>query len=154
MNKFLPMCYLLGIISLLPKWSFSCSPNPSPSSQKSFDNIFPSEIVSTRLLNYPDIRRDESVVDDYYGVKVRDPYRYLEDPDSEETKGFINAQNKLTDEFFGRDLGLKRQIEKKIKQFSNYRRFWPTIYGNRFLTQVAPQASQRYGYIPPYKISY
>lgn len=46
-------------------------------------------------MNYPDTKR-EPVTDDYFGTKVADPYRWLEDENSAVTKAWVEAENKLT----------------------------------------------------------
>jgi len=51
--------------------------------------------MSTRRITYPPTRR-EHVVDDYHGVTVADPYRWLEDDTARETHDWIVAQNALT----------------------------------------------------------
>ena len=58
-------------------------------------------------MQYPTTRRDESVVDDYHGTRIADPYRWLEDPNSGETQAWISAQNEVTSAYLdalpGRD---------------------------------------------------
>src|SRR5262249_2425824 len=44
---------------------------------------------------YPTANKVDQI-DDYHGVKVADPYRWLEDPDSADSRAWIEAQNKLT----------------------------------------------------------
>ncbi|CAG2105308.1 unnamed protein product, partial [Medioppia subpectinata] len=45
---------------------------------------------------YPAVKRDDSFSKDYFGTTVKDPYQWLEFPDTDETKKFVTDQNAVT----------------------------------------------------------
>ncbi len=86
---------------------------------------------SHQPLNYPTTRQADQV-DDYHGTNVADPYRWLEDPDSEETKAWVDAQNKVT---FGylEDIPQRESLKQRITQLWNYEKYGiPYKEGNRY----------------------
>ena len=54
--------------------------------------------VQAQGLNYP-VTRKVDQVDTYHGIAVADPYRWLEDDNSAETKAWVVQQNEVTDKF-------------------------------------------------------
>ncbi|CAK1601726.1 unnamed protein product [Parnassius mnemosyne] len=81
---------------------------------------------------YPEARRDETVVDDYHGTKIHDPYRWLEDPDSNETKEFIEAQNKITRPYLDA-CPVKADINERLTELWNYPKYsCPFRRGDRY----------------------
>ena len=72
-------------------------------------------------IDYPSSRSDE-VVDEYHGTMVPDPYRWLENPDSEESRGWISAQNELTFGWLG-EIEERETIRTRIEALWNYERF-------------------------------
>ena len=51
--------------------------------------------TSAGALKYP-VAVKANQVDDYHGVKIADPYRWLEDPDSPQTRAWVGAENAVT----------------------------------------------------------
>ncbi|XP_077246755.1 uncharacterized protein LOC143886589 [Tasmannia lanceolata] len=73
-------------------------------------------------LQYPLARRDDSVVDDYHGVSVPDPYRWLEDPDAEEVKDFVAKQANLTESLL-RTCDTREKLQEQITKLFDHPRF-------------------------------
>lgn len=74
----------------------------------------------------------DDVVDDYHGVEVADPYRWLEDPDSPRTRAWIDAQNQVTFDFLER-IEARPAIRERLTRLWNYERYGlPFKKGDRY----------------------
>jgi prolyl oligopeptidase len=71
--------------------------------------------------DYPSTTRGDQI-DDYHGTKIADPYRWLEELDSEPTQAWVEAQNKLT---FGylEAIPQRKAIRARLEDLWNYERF-------------------------------
>jgi len=82
-------------------------------------------------LVYPKTKTVEQV-DDYHGVKVTDPYRWLEDTDSAETHDWVEAENKLTFGYLDQ-IPYRGAIRERLLKLWNYERFTvPEQQGGRY----------------------
>ena len=71
-------------------------------------------------------------VDDYHGVKVADPYRWLEDTDSADTQAWVAEENKLTFSYLDQ-LPYRQAIRERLLKLWNYERFSvPSQHGGRY----------------------
>ncbi|HUO60397.1 MAG TPA: hypothetical protein VMU24_06990, partial [Candidatus Acidoferrales bacterium] len=80
---------------------------------------------------YPEARKSAQV-DDYHGTKVADPYRWLEDADSPETRAWVESENKLT---FGylEQIPARKLIKERLTKVWNYERYTdPVVRGGRY----------------------
>lgn len=86
-------------------------------------SVVPVETESERPeFNYVAARRDETVTDDYHGTKMSDPYRWLEDPDSEETKKFVEDQNSVSTPYI-QNSKERETIKKQLTELWNYAKY-------------------------------
>ncbi len=98
-------------------------------------------------LAYPKTRQMEHV-DEYHGVKIADPYRWLEDDNSAETAAWVEAQNKVTFGFL-ESIPQRAAIKERLTKLWNYERFGlPQERGGRtFYTRNSGLQNQRVLYV-------
>jgi len=81
--------------------------------------------------NYPETPQLEQT-DNYHGVEVNDPCRWLEDPDSEATKAWVEAQNQVTFSFLEK-IPERETIRERLTQLWDYEKYGiPIKKGERY----------------------
>ena len=87
--------------------------------------------TAAKRFHYPDTAKVDQV-DDYHGTKVADPYRWLEDANSPETKHWVEAQNKVTFDYL-RNLPSREKIKERLTRLWDYEKYGvPFKEGGRY----------------------
>ena len=93
----------------------SCTNNQNNMS----DTISPADTIET--LAYPKTAKGD-VIDDYFGTKVPDPYRWLENDTSAETRAWVIEENKVTDNYLSK-IPYRDEIKKRLEILWNYEKY-------------------------------
>lgn len=77
------------------------------------------EVFPEIPVKYPDTRRDASVYSEYFGVRVEDPYRWLENDLSAETEKWVDDQNALTFGYLSK-IPFRNKFKERLEKIWNY----------------------------------
>lgn len=80
-----------------------------------------SNAVAQDKIEYPKTKKVEQI-DEYHGVKIADPYRWLEDDNSAETKKWVEAQNKVTFGYLN-TIPEREQLKKRLTELWDYAKY-------------------------------
>lgn len=74
-----------------------------------------------KTMIYPETKK-ENVKDTYFGTSVDDPYRWLEDDRSADTKKWVEAQNVVTQKYMSQ-IPYRNDIKERLKHLMNYEKY-------------------------------
>lgn len=88
--------------------------------------------MKNNRIKYPEIKK-ANTVDNYFGVDIQDPYRWLEDSTSSETKNWTETQNGITEEFLAH-IPFRDKVKERLTKLWNHKKASIPIYvaGNYF----------------------
>ncbi len=87
--------------------------------------------LDAQSITYPPARKSD-VVDDYHGTKVADPYRWLEDVDSPETRAWVEAENRVTFAYL-EQIPERERIRRRLTELWDYPKYGaPFKKGGRY----------------------
>ena len=87
-----------------------------------FSFMLNAQIMPINKPIYSATRQDPSVIDDYHGTKVADPYRWLEDDNSAETKEWVKKQNEITYAYLDK-IPYRKATQERLEKLWNYEKF-------------------------------
>jgi prolyl oligopeptidase len=90
------------------------------------------EAQNNPTVKYP-MTRKEKVTDNYFGVNIADPYRWLENDTATEVQAWVTAQNEVTQNYLGK-IPYREKIRQRLTDIFNYERYGaPYRIGDKYL---------------------
>jgi prolyl oligopeptidase len=86
--------------------------------------------VSIAQLKYPETKKDNQA-DTYFGTSVLDPYRWLEDDNSESTKAWVTQENQVTNDYFSK-IPYRQQWLERLEALNNYPKYSSPFHKNDY----------------------
>lgn len=77
-------------------------------------------ISAANPLTYPEAPKD-ATVDEYFGTKVPDPYRPLENDTAAATVAWVEAENRVTNDYLSK-IPFREDIRKRLTDLANYKK--------------------------------
>lgn len=94
------------------------------------------------------VTKKDNIIEDYHGVKVSDPYQWLEDADSQETKAWSDYQNQLSHQYFT-SIPTKEKYRNRLTKLWNYSKYFvpEKVENNTFFQKNAGLQNQAIVYM-------
>jgi prolyl oligopeptidase len=87
----------------------------------SFSSLMMISTIAYPQIKYPETKKVDQT-DDYFGTKVADPYRWLEDDNSAATKEWVEEENKVTHSYLS-SIPFRDKVKSKLEQMWNYPKY-------------------------------
>ena len=126
-------------ISLIPLFLFLCVYSGNSQSKN-----------QTISVTYPETKKDNTV-DNYFGVEVKDPYRWLEDDRSAETAAWVKAENKVTYGYLEK-IPFREELKNRLSKLWNYEKVGAPFHEGNFTYFYKNDGLQNQYVIYRYKI--
>ncbi|MEE9431441.1 MAG: prolyl oligopeptidase family serine peptidase [Melioribacteraceae bacterium] len=86
-----------------------------------FIAVLLTQCAKQEKITYPETKMG-TVVDNYFGTEVTDPYRWLEDDKSDETAEWVKAQNTITNNYLS-NIPFREKIKNRLTELWNYEKY-------------------------------
>src|SRR6476659_1838864 len=78
-------------------------------------------LLTIAQIKYPVVKESDQS-DDYFGTIVKDPYRWLEDDNSEATRDWVKLENKVTQDYLS-NIFFRTKVKQRLEQMWNYPKY-------------------------------